>query len=59
MAELTPFYSGLLIEAKALIEGETNYSANTSNIASLVYHELNKHKDGKINWVGFYFIGTA
>jgi len=51
------FYESLVRQAQGLVAGERNYIANTANIASLVYNELNqKRKNNQVNWVGFYFI---
>jgi putative methionine-R-sulfoxide reductase with GAF domain len=52
METLSDFYKTLLTEAHALIEGETDRVANTANIASLVYTELNEKKGlAYTNWV--------
>jgi len=39
-----------------LLEGERDYIANTANISSLIFHEINKVKNNVVNWVGFYFV---
>lgn len=43
-------YSLLLKQVDALIESETDYIANTANISSLIYNNMER-----VNWVGFYF----
>ena len=44
-------YQMLLKQAQALISGETDLIANLANIASLVYHNVER-----LNWVGFYLL---
>ena len=44
-------YSGLLSQARALLEGERDRTANAANIASLVFHTL-----PDLNWAGFYWM---
>jgi GAF domain-containing protein len=45
------FYQNLLLQAKALIEGEQDKIANLSNIAALLFMLMDQ-----INWVGFYLM---
>jgi len=49
------FYDQLEREIASLISGERDYVANSANVASLVYHQLNARSAGQVNWVGFYF----
>lgn len=52
MANKSDFFANILKEAAALLEGEKDLIANTANISSLVYHELNSfHKSPIVNWV--------
>ena len=43
-------YAQLLAQARALVHGETDRTANAANLSALVYHAL-----PLLNWVGFYF----
>ncbi len=43
-------YAQLLAQARALMEGESDRTANAANLSALVYHAL-----PDLNWVGFYF----
>ena len=43
-------YAQLLEQARALLHGERDRTANAANLAALVYHAL-----PDLNWVGFYF----
>lgn len=43
-------YAQLLAQARALLSGERDRTANAANLAALVYHSL-----PGLNWVGFYF----
>jgi L-methionine (R)-S-oxide reductase len=43
-------YAQLLLQARALMHGETDRIANAANLSALVYHAL-----PALNWVGFYF----
>jgi len=43
-------YAQLLAQARALVHGETDRTANAANLSALVYHVL-----PQLNWVGFYF----
>lgn len=45
------FYESLLLFAQGLTTDETDYIANLSNIASLLYHTMED-----INWAGFYLL---
>ena len=42
-------YAELLSQARALFEGERDFTANAANLASLLYHTL-----PDLNWAGFY-----
>ena len=43
-------YSQLLEQARGLMHGESDRTANAANLSSLVFHAL-----PDLNWVGFYF----
>ncbi|MBC7959989.1 MAG: GAF domain-containing protein [Vallitaleaceae bacterium] len=43
------FYNDLLLQAKGLIEGETDLIANLANVSSLLFNLLED-----VNWAGFY-----
>ena len=43
-------YAQLLAQARGLMHGETDRTANAANLSSLVFHAL-----PDVNWVGFYF----
>ncbi len=43
-------YAQLAAQARALVAGEPDRTANAANLAALVYHSL-----ADVNWVGFYF----
>lgn len=43
-------YSELHVQARALLEGERDATANAANLASLVFHTL-----PELNWAGFYW----
>lgn len=43
-------YEQLAAQARALLAGEPDRTANAANLAALVYHSL-----PDLNWVGFYF----
>jgi L-methionine (R)-S-oxide reductase len=43
-------YPELLAQARALLEGERDFTANSANLASLLYHSL-----PDLNWAGFYW----
>ncbi len=45
------FYRALTADLSALLEGESDWMANTANCAALLYHAMNA-----INWAGFYFL---
>ena len=44
-------YADLLAQAKALLAGERDATANAANLASLVFHTL-----PDLNWAGFYWM---
>jgi len=44
-------YPELLLQARALLEGERDPVANAANLASLLWHTL-----PELNWAGFYFM---
>jgi GAF domain-containing protein len=44
-------YSDLLSQARGLLEGERDCTANAANLASLVFHSL-----PDLNWAGFYWM---
>lgn len=57
MSDNSAFYKSLIAQAASLLEDERNYVANTANIASLIFNELNKQiKSDNVNWAGFYFV---
>ena len=41
----------LLLQARGLLDGERDFTANAANLASLVYHAL-----PDLNWAGFYWL---
>lgn len=43
-------YAQLVDQARALLHGENDRTANAANLSALVYHAL-----PDLNWVGFYF----
>lgn len=43
-------YAQLAMQARALVHGEQDRTANAANLSALVYHSL-----PQLNWVGFYF----
>ncbi|MDR2872755.1 MAG: GAF domain-containing protein [Xanthomonadaceae bacterium] len=43
-------YAQLLAQARALLYGERDRTANAANLSALIYHAL-----PDLNWVGFYF----
>jgi L-methionine (R)-S-oxide reductase len=43
-------YAQLLEQARGLMHGETDRTANAANLSALVFHSL-----PDLNWVGFYF----
>eukprot|EP01101_Sappina_pedata_P000359 TRINITY_DN10383_c0_g1_i1.p1 TRINITY_DN10383_c0_g1~~TRINITY_DN10383_c0_g1_i1.p1 ORF type:complete len:164 (-),score=61.66 TRINITY_DN10383_c0_g1_i1:68-559(-) len=53
---MQPHHVDILESAQSLVSGEKDYVANTANISSLVYNQLNSHSAGYVNWVGFYFV---
>ena len=44
-------YALVLEQARALFEGERDFTANAANLASLLYHSL-----PDLNWAGFYWM---
>ena len=44
-------YSELLSQARALLDGERDATANSANLASLVFHTI-----PDLNWAGFYWM---
>ena len=44
----------LVAQARALLEGERDFTANAANLASLVFHAL-----PDLNWAGFYWLRGA
>jgi len=44
-------YANLLAQARALLEGERDATANAANLASLLFHTL-----PELNWAGFYWM---
>jgi L-methionine (R)-S-oxide reductase len=44
-------YTGLLAQAKALLEGERDAVANAANLSALLFHTL-----PGLNWAGFYWM---
>jgi len=44
-------YSDLVAQARGLLEGERDFTANAANLSSLVYHTL-----PDLNWAGFYWM---
>ena len=44
-------YAELLEQARALLHGERDATANAANLASLVFHTL-----PELNWAGFYWL---
>jgi L-methionine (R)-S-oxide reductase len=42
-------YERLEAQARALLDGESDFVANAGNFAALIYHEL-----ADVNWAGFY-----
>jgi GAF domain-containing protein len=44
-------HAQLLEQARALLEGERDRTANAANLASLIYHTL-----PDVNWAGFYWL---
>lgn len=44
-------YSELVKQTRALLDGETDFTANLANLAALIYHTL-----PSLNWAGFYLL---
>ncbi len=51
MSNLADFYQELLVQTKALINGESDIIANMANVSALLFEHLTE-----VNWVGFYRI---
>jgi GAF domain-containing protein len=49
-ADKRVLYRGLLEQAKALLQGETDSVANAANLSALIFHQV-----PALNWAGFYF----
>jgi GAF domain-containing protein len=47
-------YSDLLSQARALLEGERDATANSANLASLIFHAV-----PDLNWAGFYWMKSG
>jgi L-methionine (R)-S-oxide reductase len=45
------FYQTLEVQARALLQGETDLIANAANLSALLYQSLRQ-----LNWAGFYFL---
>jgi len=54
--DVEKFYADLLLEIEGIIKDETDLLANTANIASILHEKLNKLKNNKVNWTGFYWL---
>lgn len=50
------FYENLIAVAKSLVENETDVIANTANISSHLFNEMNSFSENWINWSGFYIL---
>jgi GAF domain-containing protein len=50
----TELYQDLLEQARALLAGERDRTANAANLASLVFHTL-----PNLNWAGFYWLNDG
>jgi L-methionine (R)-S-oxide reductase len=50
VADKRTLYRGLLQQAKALLQGETDPVANAANLSALIFHQV-----PALNWAGFYF----
>src|SRR6476620_12544062 len=44
-------YSDLLAQARALLDGERDATANSANLAALIFHAV-----PDLNWAGFYWM---
>lgn len=53
-ADKTETYRFLLEHARVLFDGETDFLANSANLAALVFHAL-----PDLNWAGFYLYKNA
>jgi GAF domain-containing protein len=47
----TGLYSDLLLQARGLLDGERDATANSANLAALIFHTL-----PDLNWAGFYWM---
>jgi GAF domain-containing protein len=47
-------YSDLLSQARALLEGERDATANSANLAALIFHAV-----PDLNWAGFYWMKSG
>ncbi|WP_018690583.1 GAF domain-containing protein [Algicola sagamiensis] len=54
MAEKAEFYTSLVKQASALLEGEKDIIANSANLSALLFQNLTQ-----VNWAGFYFLDEA
>jgi len=52
----TKFYADLLKEIESIITTEQDLFANAANVASVLHEQLNKIKQNKVNWTGFYWL---
>lgn len=48
------FYREIIMQSKALCEGEPNLIANLSNISAILFERLDD-----VNWAGFYLMGKS
>ncbi|MES1908735.1 MAG: hypothetical protein MHM6MM_001611 [Cercozoa sp. M6MM] len=51
---MSSFWSNLIEEIAAVIEGEPDAIANLSNVAALLFHALKERSEKGVNWAGFY-----
>eukprot|EP01127_Copromyxa_protea_P012488 TRINITY_DN3272_c0_g2_i5.p1 TRINITY_DN3272_c0_g2~~TRINITY_DN3272_c0_g2_i5.p1 ORF type:complete len:161 (+),score=32.65 TRINITY_DN3272_c0_g2_i5:623-1105(+) len=59
MQSASSFYSELLESTKSMVSGVDDLIANLANVSALVSLELNKRKNGNVNWVGFYIMRNS
>jgi GAF domain-containing protein len=52
-------YKRLHADVDALLTYERDVIANTANVSSLIFHELNEFAPNSVNWCGFYFMRKA
>jgi L-methionine (R)-S-oxide reductase len=54
------FWEEFLLKAESLVDGQTNWVSNLSNISALLYHELRTPEYPElakdVNWAGFYLL---